>query len=561
MAGVGRDAAKQLLLFGFCLFVGLPGTAEAQVPLRSVAQLTVDDEGRTLNYPSIVFYDPWEDEVYLVNGGTGRVVVYGADFFPAVSIGVGRGVEAPRSGVVQNNGDVYLLQTQNVKSARPRITVLSGAFFVKNEIFLDTIADVSDFRPRSIAISREGLIYVAGNNSRGVLVLDQQGSYLRHLRPLDRVSGDQNVIADEAVTTTDASLETGSIVSTPEQPFLSADIPEEFRPRTGGRQERSRSSVDNNVLNPVRINDVQIDSRARIYLLSAETSKIYVYDGGERFLFSFGSKGGTPRHMSQPRSLAIDEARGLIFVADYMRHTILAYNLEGRYLFEFGGRGVGPGWFNFPEDISINNQGQLVIADLFNRRVQVLEILYDEFPPNLKALVTPGIAEVTATDRVRSSPVSDFVEEVEQVEGGDDLWELIADDLLLEEEVADIAGEPGYSFESPEFFLRRWAAAWSARDVDLYLSFYAGAFVPMEEIGRDEWQRQRYEQMRRAEYIEVILEDIEIHRSGPSRVRVTAVQHYHSDSRVTRMRKIFELQHEEGGWRIFRERSVEVLDD
>ena len=80
-----------------------------------------------------------------------------------------------------------------------------------------------------------------------------------------------------------------------------------------------------------------IDSRGRIYLLSAETGKIYVHGPDEALLFSFGTAGGSPGQLSQPRSLAIDEQRELIYVVDYMRHTILVYNLDGEFLFELGG--------------------------------------------------------------------------------------------------------------------------------------------------------------------------------------------------------------------------------
>jgi hypothetical protein len=47
-----------------------------------------------------------------------------------------------------------------------------------------------------------------------------------------------------------------------------------------------------------------------------------------------------------------------------------------KYLTEFGGRGYGPGWFNFPTDLAINKRGQLIVADLFNKRVQVLDVEY-----------------------------------------------------------------------------------------------------------------------------------------------------------------------------------------
>ena len=127
------------------------------------------------------------------------------------------------------------------------------------------------------------------------------------------------------------------------------------------------------------VNFVTIDSTGKIYLLSNETGKVYVYGPDENLLFSFGTKGGSPGQLSQPRAVAIDEQNELIYVADYMRHTILIYDLEGEYLFEVGGRGTEPGFFNFPNAMLMNKHGQFVIADLFNGRVQVLELGYDEW--------------------------------------------------------------------------------------------------------------------------------------------------------------------------------------
>jgi hypothetical protein len=138
---------------------------------------------------------------------------------------------------------------------------------------------------------------------------------------------------------------------------------------------------------PVKINYVTIDSQGRIYMVCPETGKIYVHDAEERFLFAFGTKGGSPGQLSNPRALVIDETRGLIYVADYMRHSILAYSMSGEYLFETGGRGETPGWFNFPNDIALTSRGELIVADLFNRRVQVLHVDYDARFFNLEELL------------------------------------------------------------------------------------------------------------------------------------------------------------------------------
>jgi len=393
-------AGMLLSVFVCCLLLAAARTAQAGdelgVPIKPLAQIKVDDDGRPLGYPTAVFFDPIEEETYVVNGGSNRVVVYGPDYFPRVSIGIGRGVVAPRGGEVMSNGEVYLCQRRTAKSQSYRITILNGAFFVDREIILDDIPEAAGFIPRQVAVSSDGIIYLAGENYRGLLVLDNDGNYLRKIQPTDKIS----VYAAEELAKLKTEQEKpaepepqspesaeGEAAKVEEEANTYADIPEEFRPRssqqgdTGGKQE---------LVGPVKLNYVFIDSHGKIYMISAETGKVYVYGPDESFLFSFGVKGGSPRQMSQPRALTIDEKRGLIYVVDYMRHTILTYDMNGKFMFELGGRGYAPGWFNFPSGIAINKQGQIIVSDLFNKRVQVIEVQYDDVAYMFKGELPPG---------------------------------------------------------------------------------------------------------------------------------------------------------------------------
>lgn len=367
-----------------CLVGGTAALGQTR-EVKSLAQITVDDEGRELSYPSALFYDRSEQELYLVNGGTSRVVVYGPDFFPLASMGAGHGVNRPGGGYVARDGLIYVCQSAT--PANPaRVTVLNGAFFPVREIFFDEVPGTEGFRPTRVAVSRDGLLYVAGAATRGVLVLDQDGTLLRRLEPLDEIFNPEAVLGGDSPPEPPELADASSPGEDqlPEPPEAAApdggsrfDIPEEFRPKS--RQEREAPAVRG--LGPVRVGSVTIDADDKLYLVSAETSKVYVYDASETFLFSFGEKGGTPRKLSQPRGLAIDEKRGLLYVVDYMRHTILVYDRDGKFQFEVGGRGTGPGWFNFPVDVVVNPQGQVIVADLFNRRVQVLEVEHSIGPP------------------------------------------------------------------------------------------------------------------------------------------------------------------------------------
>jgi DNA-binding beta-propeller fold protein YncE len=326
---------------------GIAVAADFDVSVKSIAQIRVDDDGRTLGYPLSVFYDPTEDEIYVVNATSGRVVVYGPDFFPRSSMGEGRGIGAPRGGEVEPNGDVYICQARFRNSTAHRITIMNGAFFMDRDINLDDIPEAKGLSPRSVAVNHDGIIYVAGDNSRGVLVLDKDGTFLRWLKPTDKSLG----------SATDAEAE--------QRQNGEIDQPKEDQAISSDKDDKDAA---------VKVNYVAIDSAGKLYLLSAEIGKIFVYGPDEKLLFSFGTKGGSPRQLSQPKALAIDENRGLIYVVDYMRHTILTYDLSGKFLFEFGGRGTGPCWFNFPCGIAVNRHGQVIVADQFNRRVQVLDV-------------------------------------------------------------------------------------------------------------------------------------------------------------------------------------------
>jgi DNA-binding beta-propeller fold protein YncE len=378
-----RVCRRQLwLLFLTGLLFPLSVQAFKSVETQSVAQITFDDEGESLDFPASVFFDPEREELYVVNGGNGRIIVYGPDYFPRWSIGSGRDVLTPRGGTVLSDGRVFVVQIKNRANPTPRITVLNGAFFPEFDIPLDTIPGAEGFRPRNVAISAGGLMYVAGDLYRGVLVLDDEGYFLRKLQPTDTLSAlsldfepEETATAEGATDTADDAVERDDF----------ANIPEEFRPRKS-RGNRIGSSKATSV-GPVKINYVTIDSQGRIYMVSPETGKIFVHDSEERFLFAFGTKGGSPGQLSNPRALAIDEERGLIYVADYMRHSILAYSMEGEYLFETGGRGETPGWFNFPNDIALTSRGEIIVADLFNRRVQVLNVDYEARFFDLEAIL------------------------------------------------------------------------------------------------------------------------------------------------------------------------------
>jgi len=295
------------------------GTDQAKPKkITCLAIIWEDYKGKKLSYPSKLFVDSVKKEIYVTDSGHGRILVYTHDFYPLLCIDESDGIESPIGLAVDPEGYLFVAQSSGSKQKRARISVLSPSLKWKKDILFEGVEDLDSFNPKNIAISKIGRLYVAGVNFCGVVVLNKDGTFSHLLSPVDRL----------------------------------------------GKGKKQKATIC----------DVEIDSSGRIYLLSEDMGRIYVYDDKENFLFKFGTKGGSSGKLSRPRGLAVDDHSKRIYVIDYMRHTANTYSEDGRFLFEFGGRGWGKGWFHFPCDIAVDTSGNVLIADTFNQRVQVLKI-------------------------------------------------------------------------------------------------------------------------------------------------------------------------------------------
>lgn len=158
-----------------------------------------------------------------------------------------------------------------------------------------------------------------------------------------------------------------------------------------------------------------------------------------------------------------------------------------------------------------------------------------------------AVAAATAADEVEPPPT------------------IAAADPGVKQQIVVAAGAPpvpataAEEQEDPARFLERWAAAWSAQDVEGYLVFYSDDFTPTGGLNYDEWQRQRRERLQRPEEIMVTIRDIEMRREADGLLQLEVVQDYHSARYSDRTRKLFDLRRQNGSWKIERERSLELI--
>lgn len=101
--------------------------------------------------------------------------------------------------------------------------------------------------------------------------------------------------------------------------------------------------------------------------------------------------------------------------------------------------------------------------------------------------------------------------------------------------------------------LQAWASAWSAKNVDAYLSHYASSFKPAGDLDRSAWAEQRRQRIARPGDITVKLDAIDIRVDG-DKASARFIQHYRSGNLKLTEPKTIELARSGSAWQIVQER-------
>ena len=126
---------------------------------------------------------------------------------------------------------------------------------------------------------------------------------------------------------------------------------------------------------------VAVDSQGNVYVADTWNYRIQKFTTDGQFIKMWGSFGQaeSTEGMYGPRALAFD-ANDHLYVTDTGNKRILIFNTEGQYLSQFGTVGMDSGQFDEPVGIGIGPNGEVVVADTWNQRIQV-------FTPDASGLI------------------------------------------------------------------------------------------------------------------------------------------------------------------------------
>ncbi len=103
--------------------------------------------------------------------------------------------------------------------------------------------------------------------------------------------------------------------------------------------------------------------------------------------------------------------------------------------------------------------------------------------------------------------------------------------------------------------LNGWAAAWSAKDVPTYLSFYTDNYRPDRKLSHKRWKQQRQQRLTSPRSIKVGVSGISIKISSEKLAQVSFTQAYKADSYRDKVIKTLTFALQQGQWKIVDEIS------
>lgn len=221
--------------------------------------------------------------------------------------------------------------------------------------------------PQGLAVQEEtGNVFVANDVTDQIQVFDSEGNFLQGIGGTGSGPGQsdgQSAIAFEPNT---GNLYAGDVnnnrinIFDPQGNYVSSFAQGQFGGLIEGRPFFGPSGI-------------AFDNSGNGYVGDYSSDRILKFDpsSGE-ITGSIGSSGTAPGQFQGPSGIGVTPDGNLV-VTDQFNNRIQVLDQEGNTLLTFGTQGTGEGEFNQPIDAEVDEQGNIYVTDSINSRVQVFD--------------------------------------------------------------------------------------------------------------------------------------------------------------------------------------------
>ena len=116
---------------------------------------------------------------------------------------------------------------------------------------------------------------------------------------------------------------------------------------------------------------IAFDHDDNLLVVDGFNNRIQKYTKDGRFLGGWGREGRADGEFNVPWGVCVDRS-GDVYVADWRNDRVQKFDADGKHLATLGESGTGDGEFRRPSSVAVDEDGDIYIADWGNERVQVL---------------------------------------------------------------------------------------------------------------------------------------------------------------------------------------------
>ena len=134
----------------------------------------------------------------------------------------------------------------------------------------------------------------------------------------------------------------------------------------------------------VRPHGMRLDSQGNIWTTDVAGHIVMKMSPAGEVLLTLGTRGqpgnwdeaANSHLLYEPADIAFAPGGDVLVVQGHGRGEgrVLRFDKTGRFIKSWGGKGTAPGEFDQPHSILVNQQGQILVADRENRRVQLFDL-------------------------------------------------------------------------------------------------------------------------------------------------------------------------------------------
>jgi len=265
-------------------------------------------EEQKFSAPMGIFYDKYNDEIYVADTRNNQVDVFAPEGQPLFQIRAEQGLKAPLDVLVDAESQIYVSHTG--KNALQ-------LFSFRGEHLADLYApDETPFSPGRLCFDSEGNLYVVDKKKAEILVYDAAGDFKFRFGGRGEGEGKFRMISGVAVDGAGQIY----VVDSRQASTQIFDNTGRFLLSFGGRGVRdSEFSFPSGIC---------IDEKDRIWVADAFKHQVKVFETDGTFLFQFGVFGPEPGRLFFPIDLALD-GKGRAYVLEKGANRLQVFEIHG----------------------------------------------------------------------------------------------------------------------------------------------------------------------------------------------------------------------------------------